>query len=390
MFRNPNLAAQPTRRSPRAGRDAFYRGPIAEQIVAFSENERRLLHAEGFRGPHVATGSSRSRPTIAATTSGSCRPTARGSPRLQMLNILEGYDLSAMGRAQPRLPAPVHRGQEAGLRRSGQVLRRPGLRQAAVAELISKEYAAQRRKLIDLAARGRHPSIRAIRCLARRATRFICASSTRTATAARSSRATSAGFGSQVVPGDVGFVMQNRGSQLFASTDKHLNRLEPHKRPFHTIIPAMVTKDGKPWLVLRRDGRRHAAAGARAGARQHDRLRHERAGSRRRRPRAPRRLADADRRADGPRRRQGRRRIEHLRRPRSTSSHAAATTSSTHAATASAATRASGSTRNTARCTAPPSPGKTARRSGIEKNAVSKTMNNVLPYQRDRAQKNLT
>ena len=58
-----------------------------------------------------------------------------------------------------------------------------------------------------------------------------------------------AGFGSWVVPGDVGFVMQNRG-QLFALDEHHLNRLEPHKRPFHTIIPAMVTKDGKPWLCF--------------------------------------------------------------------------------------------------------------------------------------------
>ena len=53
------------------------------------------------------------------------------------------------------------------------------------------------------------------------------------------------GFGSQVVPGNVGFALQNRG-QLFALTDDHLNRLEPGKRPFHTIIPAMVTKDGRP------------------------------------------------------------------------------------------------------------------------------------------------
>ncbi len=56
-------------------------------------------------------------------------------------------------------------------------------------------------------------------------------------------------FGSWVVPGDVGFVMQNRG-ELFALDETHLNRLEPHKRPFHTIIPAMVTKDGKPWFCF--------------------------------------------------------------------------------------------------------------------------------------------
>ena len=57
------------------------------------------------------------------------------------------------------------------------------------------------------------------------------------------------GFGSKHVPGDVGFAMQNRGA-LFALDDTHLNRLEPHKRPFHTIIPAFVTKDGKPWFCF--------------------------------------------------------------------------------------------------------------------------------------------
>jgi gamma-glutamyltranspeptidase/glutathione hydrolase len=57
------------------------------------------------------------------------------------------------------------------------------------------------------------------------------------------------GFGSKHVPGDVGFALQNRGA-LFALEEDHLNRLEPHKRPFHTIIPAMVTKDGKPWFCF--------------------------------------------------------------------------------------------------------------------------------------------
>ena len=57
------------------------------------------------------------------------------------------------------------------------------------------------------------------------------------------------GFGSKVTPGDVGFALQNRGSQFSLLAD-HANRLEPGKRPFHTIIPAMVTKGGQPWLVF--------------------------------------------------------------------------------------------------------------------------------------------
>ncbi len=55
------------------------------------------------------------------------------------------------------------------------------------------------------------------------------------------------GFGSQHVAGDLGFALQNRGC-LFALDDAHANRLAPHKRPFHTIIPGFVTRDGKPWL----------------------------------------------------------------------------------------------------------------------------------------------
>src|SRR5258707_4801280 len=121
----------------------------------------------------------------------------------------------------------------------------PDFAKIPVKELISKEYAARQRKRIDpdkadvdvsagdpLLAHGDTIYLTVVdkdqNCCS-----FI--------------QSLYFGFGSQVVPGDVGFALQNRGC-LFALDEMHLNRLEPHKRPFHTIIPGFVSKDGQPWL----------------------------------------------------------------------------------------------------------------------------------------------
>src|SRR5437764_3490746 len=113
------------------------------------------------------------------------------------------------------------------------------------AELSSKEYAARRGKLIDRQHAATNvpagdPKLAqgdTIYLTVVDKDRYCCSLI----------QSNYMGFGSKHVPGDVGFALQNRGA-LFALDDKHLNRLEPHKRPFHTIIPAMVTKNGKPWL----------------------------------------------------------------------------------------------------------------------------------------------
>jgi gamma-glutamyltranspeptidase/glutathione hydrolase len=113
--------------------------------------------------------------------------------------------------------------------------------------LISKEYARSRAKLIDM----QRASVKTIHgdldVALKSADTIYLTVVDKDRNCCSLIQSNYFGFGSTVVPGDVGFVIQDRGT-LFALDPQHPNRLEPHKRPFHTIIPAFVTKDGKPWF----------------------------------------------------------------------------------------------------------------------------------------------
>src|SRR5207244_12367879 len=116
-----------------------------------------------------------------------------------------------------------------------------------VAELVSKSYAAGRRKLIDP-----HRALTKVNPgdpkLGHSDTIYLCVvDKDRNCVSLIQSNYN--GFGSGLVPGDLGFAFQNRGT-LFALDPNHANTLEPHKRPFHTIIPAMVTLKGQPYFCF--------------------------------------------------------------------------------------------------------------------------------------------
>ena len=128
--KNPNLGATRCRRSPRAAATPSTR---ADRRTRSSRTRRRTAASFARRTSPAtrATGSSRSRRTTAATTSGSCRRTARGSPRCRCSTCSKRYDLKKMGPQSPDYCAPARRGEEARLRGPGEVLRRPGVRQGA-------------------------------------------------------------------------------------------------------------------------------------------------------------------------------------------------------------------------------------------------------------------
>ena len=118
-----------------------------------------------------------------------------------------------------------------------------------VERLISKAYANERGKLIDLHHAAKQVECGDIDVAYKSADTIYLTVVDKERNCCSLIQSNYFGFGSMVVPGDVGFAMQNRGT-LFALDPDHPNRLEPHKRPFHTIIPAMVTKNGKPWFCF--------------------------------------------------------------------------------------------------------------------------------------------
>ena len=246
MFRNPNLAAS-LRAISEGGRDAYYRGPIARQIVAASEAHGGYFSMKDFED-HTSDWVDPVSTNYRGYDVWELPPNGQGIAALEILNILEGYDLRSMGRHSPDYLHLFIEAKKLAYADRAKFFADPAFHKLPVAELISKEYAARQRKRIDLqhAATNVGPGDP---LLAKGGdTIYLCVVD-KDRNCCSFIQSNFGGFGSRVVPGKAGFVMQNRGSQ-FSLDPKHLNTLEPHKRPFHTIIPAMVTKGDKPWLCF--------------------------------------------------------------------------------------------------------------------------------------------
>jgi gamma-glutamyltranspeptidase/glutathione hydrolase len=244
VFKNPALA-RTYRELARGGRDAFYKGRIAEEIVAFSDKNGGLFSAKDFTdnaSTWVEPVSTRYR----GYDVWAIPPPGQGVSVLQMLNLLEGYDLKSMGPSADYWHLFLEAKKLAYADRA-RYFADPEFARVPVAELIAKPYADKRRALIDpmKAAREVEPGDPR---LGRSDTVYFCVVD-KDRNCVSMIQSNYMGFGSGLVPSGLGFALQNRGT-LFALDDKHPNRLEPHKRPFHTIIPGFVTREGKPYLVF--------------------------------------------------------------------------------------------------------------------------------------------
>ncbi len=239
--RNPDLAGA-LRAICAGGRDAFYRGPIAERIVACAETVGGLIAAEDLAS-HASTWDDPVSIRYRGHDVWELPPNGQGIAVLQMLGMLEGFDLSGMGRDSPEILHLMIEAKKRAYEDRARYYADPAFADVPVRELIGPEYAARRRKqIVRIAAATRVPAGDP-RLVVGETVYLTVVDEERNAVSLIQS--VYSDFGSGIVPPGTGFAMQNRGS-LFHLDPEHPNRLDPGKRPFHTIIPAFVTRDGRP------------------------------------------------------------------------------------------------------------------------------------------------
>ena len=243
LFKNPRLA-NTYQTIANEGRDAFYKGEIAKKIDSYMAEQGGFLRLED-----LAAHKSEWVTPVSANYRGydlyELPPNGQGIAALQILNILEGYDIKNMGFGSAEYIHTFVEAKKLAFEDRAKFYADMEFVDVPVDTLISKEYAEERRKLIDSTkAAMTFPAGDAA----------LDAGDTIYLTVADSDgnmvsliQSNYRGMGSGMTPGDLGFILQDRG-ELFSLTEGHANVFEPGKRPFHTIIPAFIMKDGKPWI----------------------------------------------------------------------------------------------------------------------------------------------
>jgi gamma-glutamyltranspeptidase/glutathione hydrolase len=245
LYRNPQLG-ETYARIAAGGRDAFYKGDIARTIAAFHREQGGFLTERDF-ADHASTWVEPVSTTYRGYTVWELPPNGQGLAVLQMLNLLEGYDLKAMGFGSADYLHTLVEAKKLAYADRARLYADPEFFQTPVAELASKEYAARRRAGIDpqRAASRDDPGLPALRTSD---TIYLCAADERGMMVSLI-QSNYRGMGSGMVPPGLGFALQDRG-EAFDLTPGRPNSYAPHKRPFHTIIPAFVTQNGEPLLAF--------------------------------------------------------------------------------------------------------------------------------------------
>lgn len=241
MWRNPALAGT-YGRLVRDGREAFYSGDLARTMATFLEEQGSLLRLEDFM-EHRSEWVEPISTTYRGHQLWELPPNGQGLAALQLLNILEGYDLSGMGFGSADHLHVFIEAKKRAFADRARCYADPDFYMVPVAELLSPEYAVRQRAAIqmDHAAPEIEPDPGILRS---GDTVYLCTADAQ-GNMVSLIQSNFWGMGSGVCPPGLGFGFQNRGC-AFAMDPRHANAYAPAKRPFHTIIPAFVTRDNAP------------------------------------------------------------------------------------------------------------------------------------------------
>jgi gamma-glutamyltranspeptidase / glutathione hydrolase len=249
LFQNPDLA-RTLAIIAKGGRDAFYKGGLATAMDGYFKR---------IGAPHRASDFAAHKSEWIDPVSTNYRgfdvwelpPNGQGIAALQILNILEGYDLKAMGRGSADFWHVFVEAKKKAYADRARFYADPAFAKIPLKELLSKERAAKQRGLIDMAkaAQTDMPGLPADS--AAKDTIYMTVAD-KDGMMVSLIQSNYRGMGSGLIPDDgkggtLGFMFQDRGAH-FSLDPKHANSWQPGKRPFHTIIPAFMTKDGKPLL----------------------------------------------------------------------------------------------------------------------------------------------
>ncbi|MGM0375392.1 MAG: gamma-glutamyltransferase [Bacteroidota bacterium] len=240
IFKNPQLA-ETYQLLAEEGRDAFYNGPIAENMVNFIQGEGGFL-SESDLARHNSQWVEPIPSDYRGYTVWELPPNGQGITAQIMLNILEGYEFDPDDHGTSRHLHLVNEAKKLAFEDRARFIADPEYSDTPLEKLLSKEYAAQRRKEIDPEKAGMHSA-----GIENESETIYLTVADQWGNMVSLIQSNYRGMGSGMVPPELGFMLQDRGC-LFSLEPGAANEYAPGKRPFHTIIPAFVTRDQKPWL----------------------------------------------------------------------------------------------------------------------------------------------
>ena len=243
IFKNPGLA-DTLEKIATEGRDVFYRGEIARSIDAYMKRAGGFLTFKDL-SDHTSEWVEPLSTRYRGHEIWELPPNSQGIAVLQMLNILEKFDIEIMGFGSAEYIHHFVEAKKLVYEDRARYYADPDFHDIPVEALISREYADKRRALMNpqKASLEYEPGSPV---LEKGDTTYLTTAD-KWGMMVSFIQSNYYGMGSGMAPDDLGFNLQNRG-QLFSLKDGDFNEYAPHKRPFHTIIPAFITREGKPYV----------------------------------------------------------------------------------------------------------------------------------------------